>query len=138
MQIVLNTIYQRIAESKNQEVALIKSVGDSVFKELLHNFKYPPSLILKVKGIGSFYLRNKKLTEYLRLREDFYFNPNNEKALDAKEKDLERFNEKKVRYLNLLNREIDYLGYLEKKAEIRKIRNLTQPLIPKKPEDNDI
>ncbi len=137
MQMTLNAIYESIAKEKNQEYALVKSVGDCVFKQLLASFKTPQSLILKVRGIGQFYLRHQKLQEYIEQRRDFYFNPENEKSIDSRKHDEEDFYKRKERFENLILRLDDYQRYLEKKREIRLIRNKTQPLIQKEDDSTD-
>lgn len=137
MQITLNSIYEELAKERNQEYALIKNVGDTVFKSLLKNFKEPPTIILKVKGIGQFYLRHQRLINDLESRRDFYYNEENEKAIEVKKENLEDFLERKRKYKNFVDRLTDYATYIERKKEIREIRNKTQPLIEKRIEDDN-
>ncbi len=136
MQALLNHIYKSVSTKSNKDYDLVKSVGDAVFKSLLHNIKHPSSLILKVKGIGSFYMRHKKLRFHMESYRDFYTNPENEKQKNAIIQNEEEFLLKQKQYLNLFNRVEDYKRYVAKKKMIKEIRNKTQPLIEiKKDED---
>ena len=69
MQTVINTIYKQVSVSSEKSLEIVKSVGDKVFESLLKNFKKPPSLILKLRGLGYFYMRKNKLEEILKTLE---------------------------------------------------------------------
>lgn len=135
MQIVINNIYKGVATNTNREYALVKSVGDSVFESLLKNIKKPKSLILKVRGIGSFYLRKQKLLQYIESYRRFYTDPTYETTIKAISDDAESYERKRQQYENFCERVEEYKEYSEKRKEIKQIRNLTQPIIEPKNDD---
>lgn len=137
MQALLNHIYKSVSIRSGKDYDLVKSVGDAVFKSLLYNIKHPSSLILKVKGIGSFYMRHKKLLLHIESYRDFYTNPENEKQKNAIIQNEEQFFLKQKQYLNLFNRVEDYKRYVAKKKIIREIRSKTQPLIEIKRDEDE-
>lgn len=135
MQRVINDVYKKVGEDTNKSYDLIKSVGDSVFKNLLANIKKPECLILKVKGLGSFYLRKAKLAAYIESYRRFYTDPTYERTQLAIQESPETYENKQKQYFNFCERLKDYDRYLDKKKIIKEIRNKTQPVI--KPKDDD-
>ena len=135
MQRVINDVYKTVSEDVNKSYDLVKSVGDSVFANLLANIKKPEKLILKVRGLGSFYLRKAKLASYIESYRRFYTDPTYERTQLAIAESLETYENKQKQYQNFCERMEDYERYVAKKKDIREIRNKTQPVI--KPKDDD-
>lgn len=120
MQTVLSTVYKNVSESSQTDLNIVKSVGDQVFQSLLNNFKKPPSLILKVRGLGYFYMRKNKLLETLekmKVTED-RVEAGNLTSYETPEYLEER---KKLKEL-LQKREQDYIRFLDKKKKIKELR----------------
>lgn len=117
MQKLLTHIYDDISKEKEIEVTLVKSVGSKIFETLMKNFKKPPSIILKLRGLGYFYMKRNKLTSYLERKKDF-----EEKAKEYKLTEEEI--KEKVRTIELLKKRMEeYDKFIEKKILIRSLRN---------------
>ena len=70
-------ICQKVADDLNIDYDLIKSINDTVFKELSQVVRSPESLIVSLQPLGNFYYRDKKTSE--KLRNNLHFNnPDNE------------------------------------------------------------
>ena len=54
-------IYKMVAEEKGVSEQIYKDIGSFIFKETASMIKNPESLILKLKGIGSWHLRKKRM-----------------------------------------------------------------------------
>lgn len=132
MQSDYKEIYKLTAKRTGKNEILYKDVGNFVFAELYSMFRKPNSLIIKLKGIGFWFLRRKRLyhaiektpANYEKTREDFSTDYSFEKN-EAK-KDLHEL---------LIERIKEYNEYVEIKKQIRIERNKTQVLVnPKRDE----
>lgn len=127
-------IYKMVSEETGKSEQMYKDLGSFIFKETANMMKEPESLILKLKGLGSWHLRKKRLEIVV-----------NEWTDRAKEKSREDFSsevsyqiylDKHLQYLNFQERLKEYEKYLAIKQDIRKQRNETQVLLePDKGED---
>lgn len=127
-------IYKQVAEKTGKDEQVYKDIGTFVFKETNHQLKNPTCLILKLKGIGSWHLRKKRMEivvhewtdrSEVKVREDF-----------TSDSAFENYVEKHLQYINFQQRLLEYDRYLEIKQQIRKKRNETQVLLePDKGED---
>lgn len=120
MQTVITKVYNEVAVENELDATIVKSIGDKCFQTLLKNFKRPPSLILKMRGLGYFYMRKNKLNEFLIRMDNSEERYKNENFLihetpvfiEAR-KEL-----KKV----LLDRQVEYQRFTEKKQIIKTLR----------------
>jgi hypothetical protein len=107
-----------------EEDELLQSVGDAVFKSLNENMKYPKNLILKVKGLGNFIVRNSKLPyftdEILKTKCDF---TDEEANTFANEVLKEEYRKNKIKLPLYRHLEKQYEAYREKRKTIRKLRD---------------
>ena len=126
MQVTSKELYKEIAENTKRELSLVKSIGDAVFQELSSFFRNPNALICKLKGVGFWYMRKKKLNEYIIKWDSYYMQSpiptlKNEEAQKVYLYGRNQFN-------ILLDRQKQYELFLLKKQKIREIRHKTQPL----------
>ena len=126
MQTVISKIYNEVAVENELDLNVVKSVGDKCFQNLLKNFKKPLSLILKMRGLGYFYMRKNKLNEFLITldnneerfkKEDFLIHESS--VFIEQRKELKQV---------LLERQLEYGRFIEKKQIIKNLR---------KPKEND-
>lgn len=127
MQSSHHDIYKQVAEKTGKDEQVYKDIGSFIFKETSHQLKNPTCLILKLKGIGSWHLRKKRMEivvnewtdrSEVKTREDF-----------SSDTAFQEYQEKHLRYINFQERLKDYERYLAIKQEIRKKRNETQVLL---------
>lgn len=126
MQSDYKEIYKLTAKRTGKSEILYKDVGNFVFAELYNMIRKPNSLIIKLKGIGFWFLRRKRLynaierspANYEKTREDF-----------SSDYSFEKNENKKELHKILLERIKDYNEYVDLKKQIRIERNKTQTLI---------
>ena len=120
-------IYKMLAKENGGNEQLYKDIGSFIFKETASMIKNPESLILKLKGIGSWHLRKKRMeivvNEWtdrakIKTREDF-----------SSEVAYMNYLDKHTQYMNFKERLEEYDRYLQLKQEIRKKRHETQILL---------
>lgn len=109
-------------------------VGNFIQKELSDKLRKPSTLIIKLKGIGTWYLRKMRMEIMLSLFPDYYEieGYNDFPSEDA----LKNFTNKQELYKIFKERLKDYEKYLELKRFIREERNKTEPLILPKPDED--
>src|SRR5437868_3569684 len=56
-----NEIYRLTAERTGKSEQVYKDIGNMVFASLNASFRRPKSLIIKLKGVGMWYLRKKRM-----------------------------------------------------------------------------
>jgi phosphoglycerate-specific signal transduction histidine kinase len=124
-------IYAILGIEKGNE-QLYKDIGTFIFKETAQMMKNPTSLIVKLKGIGNWHLRKKRMEILVNewtdrsvplIKEDFITESSYQVHLD-----------KQIQYINFQERLREYDKYLEIKREVRAKRYLTQTLLV--PKDN--
>lgn len=123
----MQDLYRELEEEGVLSFKEAKSVGDAVFSALLKNIKKPPALILKVKGLGDFFLRRKKLSDqYLKL--DALFNTDNllPDILEKEKKYPGHIAERRATIDLIAQRLEEYERYVDKKLSIRRIREKIQ------------
>lgn len=120
-------IYKQVAEKTGKSEQMYKDIGTFIFKETARKLKNPTSLILKLKGVGSWHLRKKRMEivvnewtdrSEVKTREDF-----------DSDTSYQVYLEKHLRYVNFQQRLKEYDKYIELKRQIRKERNETQVLL---------
>ncbi len=132
MQATSKELYKEVSTSTGRELALVKSVGDAVFQGMFFFTKHPESLIFKVKGLGYWHMRKKKLDNYIHK----YYGTYTGEYISDDEKAMREFLNNKRQFQILLERQKEYDVYLEKREKIKEIRYKTQPfLIPKNQEE---
>lgn len=133
MQTTSKELYKEVASTTNKDIKLIKSIGDTIFIATSNFFKYPPTLIGKLKGIGFWYMRRKMLDEYLK-KNNNYYNTNIIRTFEE-EKSEKEYKRNKEQFDILIKRQVDYNLYKEKKEKIKAIRYQTQELQKPKNEE---
>lgn len=110
-----------------------KDVGDAVFSALLKSFKKPSSLIIKVRGLGDFFLRKKKLTEYYGKMNKIFNQDELTDIIKARDIQVPGYIQEKRDMIELMkNRLVEYDKFIEKKLNARKERKE----LNNKPEEN--
>jgi len=127
MQTNQQDIYKTLAEETGKSEQTYKDIGSFIFRETSKMLKEPTSLILKLKGVGSWHLRKKRMeilvSEFperglVLPRENF---PSDES--------YSIYVERHKQYMNFLERLAEYTKYLEIKTKIRKKRHESQVLL---------
>lgn len=127
-------IYNALAAETGKSEQMFKDIGSFIFRETAQMLKEPTTLILKLKGVGSWHLRKKRLeivvnewTDRAKVRSRDEFSSNVAYAA---------YLDKHLQYLNFQERLKDYERYLSIKKEIREKRYATQVLLePNQRED---
>lgn len=126
-------IYEMTAEKTGKSEQMLKDLGSFIFKETAALLKEPTSLILKLKGVGSWHLRKKRMeivvNEWtdrakIKTREDF----NTDSAYKT-------YLEKHEQYKMFQKRLEEYQRYLAIKKEIREKRFQSQILLTPKDDE---
>lgn len=133
MQATSKELYANVVSNTGKDPALIKSIGDAVFYRLFTFFKYPESLICKLKGVGFWYMRKKKLNEYIHRWDSYYMMEPPPAYEDLKQ--MREYENNRRQFNILIERQKQYELYLKKKLEIRAIRYKTQPIQKPKTEE---
>lgn len=120
-------IYKTLAEENGKSEQTYKDIGSFIFRETSKMLKEPTSLILKLKGVGSWHLRKKRM--------QIVINEYPERALTLTREDFTSddvfsiYVERHKQYMNFLERMKEYEKYLEIKIKIRKKRHESQVLL---------
>ena len=130
MQATSNEIYSAVSLLTGVDQELVKAVGDTVFSSISSHMRQPTSLILKIKGLGSFILRKKKIVQEVERIDRKIAFPYRVK-FETDEEALER---KRL----LMERLEEYERYFEKRAFIKKIRHANQKIIQPSVQEEDI
>lgn len=127
-------IYRTLATEKGKSEQTYKDIGSFIFRETAKMLKEPTSLILKLKGVGSWHLRKKRM--------EIVVNEWTDRGLVRDRNEFPSDNayniylEKHIQYVNFQQRLKEYEKYLAIKAKIRKKRYETQKLL--EPSDGEI
>jgi hypothetical protein len=120
-------IYKLTAERTGKPEKMYKDLGNFVFAETSKMMKRPTSLIIKLKGVGSWHLRKKRMEIIVkdyperdkeRVREDY-----------SNAVDYQQYLYKKEIYNNFVERLKEYDEYLSIKKQVREKRYETQVLL---------
>lgn len=111
------------SERTGEDEQVYKDIGNTVFAHLNDLLRRPPSLILKLKGIGSWYLRKKRM-EIITT----HYPPNMEKNPESEYGIMKQ--ENKIELYNLFKERLkEYETYITIRNEIRQKRRETQTLL---------
>ena len=116
-------IYKLTAERTGKSEQTYKDIGSAVFQALAQGMKRPKTLILKLKGVGQWYLRKKRMEIMINI-----FPPNYERVSVNAQETLKLENRREI-YEIFIERMKEYEEYLQIKREIRKKRNENQTLL---------
>lgn len=127
MQSDYKQIYKELKEENGLDTDIYKDIGSFVFKETYDMIRNPKSLIIKLKGVGSWFLRKSRMEIIV---EDF---PERGREIPREqftnEIDYIKYVEKKRQYDLFVERLKDYEKYLKIKKDVREKRNKTQVLL---------
>lgn len=117
MQSELKHIYNITANRTGINEQIYKDLGNFVLKEVHKHLEEPQTLIIKVKGIGYWYLSKKRMEDHLEWYPSYY-------EIDGykeftSEYSFLRFVDKQKTYKIFKARLVDYQEYLKVKAEIK-------------------
>lgn len=130
MQSDYKEIYKLTAQRTGVPEQLYKDLGNFVFADLYGFFKRPSHLIIKLKGVGSWHLRRKRMKIVL---EHF---PIEDRQVPTSPLEIFKYENKKEIQAIFAERLKEYDKYIEIRDEVRKIRHKTQVLLtPKQDED---
>lgn len=134
MQSDYKEIYKMTAKRTGKDEFLYKDIGNFVFAELYSMFRKPKWLIIKLKGIGFWFLRRKRLYGVINM-----YPPNFEKTEEdfTSQYSFLKNENKKAIYTLFQERLKEYEEYVKDKKFIRTERNKTQVLLKPKSEDNE-
>ncbi len=126
MQSNTSEIYKLTSKRTGKSEQSYKDIGNFIFSELYKEQKRPSKLIIKLKGLGSFFLRKKRVQEIMncypkefsRTKEDF-----------SSERQFLKYENKKEIHEIFTERLKDYEEYLQERNQIRKKRYETQVLL---------
>lgn len=117
-----NQLYKITSEKTKKSEAVYKDIGNFVFKALSVELRNPKSLILKLKGVGTWYLRRQRMQIHIQ-----NVNPGEGTA---------DYDEKEALKTIFAERLKEYDQYIQERTEVRNERYKTQPLLePPKRED---
>lgn len=119
-------IYKLTAKRTGENEQIYKDIGNFVFTHLYYNMRRPESLIIKLKGVGTWYLRRMRMRAIVEM-----FPPDFEKTredFDSPFGFLKNENKKEI-YEVFKQRLEDYERYIQMRNEIRKVRYETQTLL---------
>ena len=117
-----NQLYKITAEKTKKSETIYKDVGNFIFKSLSVNMRKPPSLILKLKGVGFWYLRRQRMAIHMG-------------RIDLDQNSL-NYEEKKVLADVFEARLKEYDQYIKERNDLRNERYKT-PLLDRLPESKE-
>lgn len=110
-------IYRITAARTGGNAQVYKDIGNFVMKATVDHIKRPNTLIIKLKGLGFWYLRKKRIDRILSYYPSYY---EIEGYSDfCSEYAFLNFQNKQELYKILKARQADYQLYLQKKAEVK-------------------
>ena len=130
MQTRINTIYERASEKNDLDYDLVKNIGDSIFMEWQKAMKDPPSVVIKVRGFGYFFLRKRVMQQEMEKIEGRFDGSKTPYPIESLESRWNFLNKLKLRWE-------EYKTYLESKDKIRKERAIQKSKIIKTKEEDD-
>lgn len=119
-------LYRLTADRTGKPEQLYKDIGNAVFTELARTFRSPKTLITKLKGVGTWYLRRSRM----KIKLQYYPIDFDRTEADFDTKDGFLKHENKVTIYRLFQQRLaDYEEYVRIRDETRKKRHETQRLI---------
>lgn len=126
-------IYKLTAARTGKDETVYKDLGNFVFSEVYKHMRNPQTLILKLKGIGFWYLRKSRMENFLK----YYTNTVRRDRSDFDTEGTWKLHESKMALIDVLRARMkDYEKYIQTRDEIKLIRWQTQTLIIP-PEDHE-
>lgn len=121
-------LYKLTAEREGKSEQIYKDIGNTVFQELNGMLRRPKSLIIKLKGVGHWFLRKSRMEIVL---EHYPIEGNKKPDELSPQASIFKY-ENKEEIQNIFKERLkDYEVFLKIKKEIRLKRNETQrPIIP--------
>ena len=127
MQTDYKQIYQELAQKTGKSEQMYKDIGSFIFKETSRMMNNPSSLIIKLKGIGRWHLRKKRMEIVVNEWTD-RSDPKSREEFDS-DGAYQNYLDKHIRYVNFKERLLEYDRYLALKQEINAERRKTQVLL---------
>lgn len=126
MQSDYKQIYKLTSQKTGKPEQVYKDIGNFVFANLLKNIKRPKTLIIKLKGVGSWYLGKTKMEKKVN-----DFDPDKPVRVNEWAESLGIFpHENKIEMINIFKDRLkDYEEYLDIRNEVREKRYKNQKLI---------
>lgn len=135
MQTDYKQIYHELSEVTGKSEQMYKDIGSFIFQETARMMKNPESLIIKLKGVGSWHLRKKRMDIVVNEFTD-YSEPKSRTDFES-DNIYENYMEKHNRFHIFKKMLAEYDKYLTLKQEINKKRRETQVLLePNNGEDS--
>lgn len=133
MQTDYKQIYKELSLKSGKPEQLYKDIGTFVFQETTRMMKNPTSLIIKLKGIGNWHLRRKRMM--IVIEEDKNYEDEKDLSEFETESSYENYKDRHKRYHIFKERLKEYDDYISLRNEIRLKRWETQfPLSPNEDE----
>lgn len=120
-------IYTTLAKEKDKPEQIYKDIGSFIFQETAKMLKEPTSLILKLKGVGSWRLRKKRMDIIINECSDRGLVRNREEFPSDASYNI--YLEKYKQYHNFKERLKEYDKYIDIKKDIKQKRHATQVLL---------
>lgn len=108
------------SQRTGKEEQVYKDIWNFVFKQAASMLSDPKSLIIKLKGVGSWYLRKRRMEIVVSEFTEFEDRPREEFDTDY---GYNSYLERKIRYNVFVERLKDYEKYLVIRKEVREKRN---------------
>lgn len=119
-------IYKLTAKRTGKSEDTYKDIGNFIFQRLSRELKRPKSLIIKLKGVGFWYLRRLRVKMALENFPPDY----DKKPEDFKHPLAALMHENKVEIFTLFKERMkDYETYIEERKQIRSTRNESDTLL---------
>ncbi len=126
-------VYKLTSKRTGKSEQQYKDLGNFVFASLANHLRKPMSLITKLRGVGTWYMRKKRIKKVI---DDFPPNfERTEEEFTSTYGFLKNENKKEM-YLLFSDRLKEYDRYMEKKEKIKKVRHVHKP-IPRKNVESD-
>ncbi len=125
-------LYKITAERTGESEDTYKDIGNFVFSSLYDFFRHPESLIIKLKGVGSWHLRRKRMQIILD-----HYPIDYDKTVEDFDSDIAllKYENKKELHTIFKDRLKEYEEYIKIRDEVRKERYKTQKLLTPKNHD---
>lgn len=126
-------VYRLTSKRTEKSEQMYKDIGNFIFNKLYTELRRPKSLIIKLKGIGFWYLRKKRIQAIVDI-----YPPNFDKKPEDFNHPLELLkHENKVEIYNIFKERLkEYEEYIIDRDKVRKIRHENQPLLESSDEED--
>lgn len=131
MQSSYKEIYHLTALRTEGDEKKYKDIGNFIQEEAERLLRHPPSLIIKLKGLGHWYLRKARMERMLSYF-PAYYEQEGYTDFDSPQA-LKNFQDKKKLYDNFKARLVDYEEYIRVRTEVRQLKHDYKKLHPLPP-----